>query len=935
MFFVHYFQLFVNKLSLFLTLLVLLALTTVAFARELTPPPPSTHQVPTVTGPFMPVVFTGDLRQYVNTSATHPQSSLPALPSPPSHAPPLSFSPLDAPPPTVQTAHGPGHMPIPIANFDSIRGDEGGGMPPDPTGAAGEHFYIQAANTAIAIFEKATGSRVAFFGFNDFFQGTNTPCDDSHRGDPIVLYDHLAGRWLITSFAFTGDILNDGPYYECLAISQTTDPLTGGWYFYALQTDANFLADYPKLSLWPDAYYMSANMLGGPSARVWALDRMAMLQGDPLYAVSFDIQPYHTLLPAHLQGPPPAEGAPNPFIALDHAAANLLLWNFYVDWQQPERSTFQGPTALPIAPYECPMRIPQPYPGDDLDAWCDLMFPQPFRVLNDGSALWATHSVLQENATAIRWYEIRDPFQQPTIVQQGVYAPDDQHRWMQSLNVDRDGNLAIGFTASNETEKPSIRYTGRLAGETPGWLPQKEFIAKESTAMQQGSHRWGDYSSMMVDPEDDCTFWFTHEYYDAATPTTWRTAIVAFRYPGCGQPKGILTGAIMDDVTGQPIAQTPILAVSDIMTFTTQTNAEGWFSVLLPSGVYTLTAGPLDPGYPILVQQPNIAITPGITTTVSLTLTPKPMLAMQAYQIVDAPPLGNGNGAPEPGESRIALYVGLTNTGVITATQVTATISSATPGIFTINTPVPFPDIPPNETITNTLPFQFNIAPTISCGAPFTLTGNIFTAQGEFSLTLPLRAQESLPPQIIFQDDVENGGDSWVTNADAPTWKIITDTAHSPTHAWGYVNQTGHLDVDAWLQSPPFDLRDKQQVSIQYWQSYALTDALEQGALELSLDDGRTWQIIEIFPDTTTCWSNLQIPLPEAEGNDLVRFRFHVSSSYHPELLQSPIYRKQSQCVQAGWYVDDITLWHQPYQCTYQPATNRYFLPLFSYPATR
>jgi len=190
-------------------------------------------------------------------------------------------------------------MPTPLENFKGFDlANWGSGWPPDPNGDVGPNHYIQAVNTSIGIFSKS-GTFQAAFTFDYFFEGTGTACDNSNQGDPIVLYDSLANRWLISDFAWAN--VDNGPYYACIAVSKTADPVSGGWWQYALQAHPSYLHDYPKLAVWPDAYYMSANLFdlfnGGTAytwqgVRVWALNRDDMIAGaSSVRSVYFDLSP--------------------------------------------------------------------------------------------------------------------------------------------------------------------------------------------------------------------------------------------------------------------------------------------------------------------------------------------------------------------------------------------------------------------------------------------------------------------------------------------------------------------------------------------------------------------------------------------------------------------------------------------------------------------
>ena len=411
----------------------------------------------------------------------------------------------------------------------------GAGWPPDTDGDVGPSHYIQAVNTSIGIFNK-TGTRLAAFTFNTFFDGTGTPCDASNQGDPVVLYDWVSGRWIITDFAWSS---TRGPFYECIAVSKTTDPVSGGWWFYALQASSNALQDYPKLGVWSDGIYMTANMFTRArtysGVKVWALNRDDMINGLPLRNVAFTLgTTYFSLIPSNaLPGNTPPAGTPAFFMSL-YAPSTMRMWKFTVNWTTPANSTFTGPTAITVASFTKPtFRVPQKSSTETLDSLGDRLMVQ-LQYTNRGGtqSLWFNHTVVSNSVAAIRWYEFRNPAATPTVYQQGTFQPDTTHRWMGSLAVDKLGNMIVGYSASSSAMYPAIRYAGRLVTDPVGVLSQGEATAVAGTGSQSGGYsRWGDYSALSLDP-NGCTLWYTTEYYET-TGSNWQTRIVSFQYPGC------------------------------------------------------------------------------------------------------------------------------------------------------------------------------------------------------------------------------------------------------------------------------------------------------------------------------------------------------------------------------------------------------------------
>ena len=246
-----------------------------------------------------------------------------------------------------------------------------------------------------------------------------------------------------------------------------------------------------------------------------------------------------------MRGAEPPAGSPNYFVAL---GSNLLrLWKFHVDWANPGNSTFAGPTNISVASFSSPGDIPQPSPGEMVDSLGDrLMFQLQYRNFGAHESLWVNHTVVSGGVTGVRWYELRSPGSSPFIYQQSTYQPDSSYRWMGSVAVDGQGNMAVGYSVSSNTLKPSIRYAGRLVTDPLGSLPQGENSIIEGTGVQlSGSGRWGDYSAMTIDPVDDCTFWYTQEYYEVNSNRNWQTRIGSFKFPGCGQPKIYVGNIVM------------------------------------------------------------------------------------------------------------------------------------------------------------------------------------------------------------------------------------------------------------------------------------------------------------------------------------------------------------------------------------------------------
>jgi hypothetical protein len=478
--------------------------------------------------------------------------------------------------PVVQDARGVGPaMPAPLEEFDGLRnadnGAEGQGspIPPDTVGDVGPEHYVQMVNLVMAVFDKETGAKLLGpIATNTIWSGSpgSTPCETTNEGDPIVLYDPLADRWVISQFAFeTVGVDPVGPYFECIAVSATGDP-TGTWHRYAFQMpDPTLLNDYPKLGVWPDAYYMGINEFdqdrgfGFVRASVVAFERDRMLVGAPATMLYKTLGgAFFTPMPADLDGfAPPPPGTPGIFVELEgeefgYPNDRLHFFEMDVDWAT-DTAVVTGPTVRTVATAnlnqcagsrDC---IPQPDVAATryLDAIDErLMFRAAYRNLGGHQSIVVNHTVdVLDGAprrAGVRWYEIRSPAASPSIFQASSYSPTNRHRWMGSIAQDRDGNIALGYSLSSaNTTYPSIRYAGRLASDPRNMLPQGETTLQAGGGSQTDTaSRWGDYSAMSVDPADDCTFWYTNEYYLSTSLRSWRTRIGSFKFPSCDDDVG-------------------------------------------------------------------------------------------------------------------------------------------------------------------------------------------------------------------------------------------------------------------------------------------------------------------------------------------------------------------------------------------------------------
>jgi uncharacterized repeat protein (TIGR01451 family) len=533
-------------------------------------------------------------------------------------------------------------MPTPFTQIAGITVTQSGCgcLPPDTQGDVGPNHYIQSVNSSIKIWDKAGTPLNGTNGttFNSFFapMGNSTPCGNANGGDGFVLYDHLADRWVVSDFAhpsFPGT-----QFYQCVGVSKTSDPVAGGWWLYAVQTDAanpSFLGDYPKFGLWPDAYYLSVNLFSNNTTfngvRVFALDRSQMVNGGPANTVAFTITPadlgdQYSLVPATFRtGDLPPVGQPEWFMDIDSSAGGtvqnvIYVRRFHVDFANPANSTFgvgAGHTpdgTITVANFVNAVNTSNstqivPNGTATTTQWVDtlgdkLMTPLVYQNLGGVESLYSSQSVNNNQGgtgpTSVRWYQFNmtgntipaTPAQQQTFTN----AADGLWRWMPSLAVDASGDLAIGYSASSTTVDPGIRYVGRTPSDAANDLPQGEAVliaggGHQTNSNTNGGGRWGDYSYTSIDPVNGCDVWHTNEYYSATSAATWNTRIGAFKFTQCvPQQRGTAHFTITNCVSNAPIGRASV-SIDGVPYGGSVTN--GTYDTLLAPGAhsYSVTKG--------------------------------------------------------------------------------------------------------------------------------------------------------------------------------------------------------------------------------------------------------------------------------------------------------------------------------------------------------
>ena len=491
-----------------------------------------------------------------------------------------------------------------LANFEGLSNLDNFNLfgfrvnPPDPVGDVGRNHYVEMINLAFAVYNKQGNLLMGPLAIGDLWE--DFPVEDctDPSGDPIVVYDQHVNRWILSQFTTRGLADPTLPFYDCVAISKTPDP-TGVYYRYAFITQPDpdggfFFPDYPKYGVWTNSYVMTTRDFGtvdGYGISVYALEKAKMISGNPnARAVQFfldsDVVPIYLmgdgLLPADLDGtrrphdgdPVPVVGTMDddfPFYGAPFDALNVF--ELSVLWNSVPLASFELVDQIPVAEFDSvfpcgvvPGSAPPsardclPQPGiTDGSQYLDILsyrqrptWRLAYRNFGNYEAMVTNQSVeALPGVAGVRWYELRRTNGAYSLYQQGTYAPaDGVHRWMGSIAMDKHGNMALGYSVVNGIDVfPGIRYTGRMAGDPLGQMTLGEGVVIDGSGVQTTTNsRWGDYTSMNIDPKDDCTFWYVNEYYEVSglplplpppplpfpgTTAPWQTRIASFRVPGC------------------------------------------------------------------------------------------------------------------------------------------------------------------------------------------------------------------------------------------------------------------------------------------------------------------------------------------------------------------------------------------------------------------
>ena len=733
--------------------------------------------------------------------------------------------------------------------------------PPDTVGDVGLNYYIQSINGSggalYVVYNKADGSVAAGpFSMDSLGSGSCA----SGLGDPVILYDQQAGKWFISEFSGSSNTL-------CVYISQTSDPITGGWYNYAFNT-TNF-PDYPKYGVWSDAYYVGTNE---NTSRLYAFDRDSMLVGAPASAQSFNATNlsgfgFQMVTPADIDGDtaPPA-GSPAYFMRHRddevHSGGTiagqdqLQIYEFSVDWNTPANSSLTGPINIAVTEFDsslCGLTsfacFPQPGTSTTLDPLREVvMFRLAYRNFGTHEAL-VGNLVTDVNGAdhgGIRWFELRKVGAGAwSVHQEGTYAPDGLNRWMGGIAMDGSGNIGLGYNVGGTTRFPSLRYTGRLSGDALGVMTQGEFSIVEGTA-SNNSNRYGDYSSMSIDPVDDCTFWFTGMYNLSGS---WTTRIASFSFDECGctDPPAAPGGASAT-INGNnriDVSWNSVAGATEYRVY----RAEG----ACPQSAYSLITTTTGLTYA------DTAVSGGVTYAYVVTAYDAGAACESVFSNCDSatatgvcavPPSFAGlESVTDLQQSACSLSLSWSAASLNCGTAVNynvyrSTSSGFTPGagnlIATCVSGTSYLDT--DVSSGSTYYYVVRAEDNSGNGSGPCSGGNEDGNTAEFS------GSPTGPETTVFSDDIESGAGAWATSA------LPADTG---TAAWGIVTTDSNSPVSSWFCSDQSSVKDQvvamaASVSIpagapgvlEFFHSYNTESTFDGGVLEYSTNGGGSWSDI-------------------------------------------------------------------------------------------
>lgn len=773
-------------------------------------------------------------------------------------------------------------MPTPSLTFngasqtDNASQGIGGLLPPDVNGDVGPNHYVSSVNLVIKMFNK-TGAVVAGpIKTSALFASlpAGDPCRTLNSGDPIVLYDSLADRWHISQF---GTPTNANVNYQCVALSKTGDP-TGEYYVWSYAYPLTAFNDYPKVGVWSDGYHMTFNQfsLDGRSQLglgILTQDRKKALIGDPTAgAVYTNIGDFDKNTGGALPGD--IDGFTAPPVGLAEVIGEyrsteagdpvdgVRIYKWIPNFDNPANSSLTVLGDVKLADFDG--RYPsgrlqvEQMGGANLDAIPDRSMHR-FAYRNFGTTANPVNSyvgnfsvnvsgVNPTNAatyqTGIRWFEMRRSGDTFSVFDQGTHnlTPGDGanglNNWLGSIAQDNRGDIAIGFSQAGTAQKADIKIAGRTNNtENSGMLNEGEALLYAATGSQLStSGRWGDYSAMNVDPTDDCTFWYTQEYYAANSSSGWSTRVGKFRFPQCvDAPKATVLGTVTNCATGAPVSGA---AIDVIGGFNRLSGTDGTFSLVASPATYSFSVSRA--GY-LPSSSQSVTVGAGQSQTTNVCLVPTAAFSAAGNPQIVSESCGVANNTPEPGE-QVTISLPLQNTGAAATANLTAVLQSGN-GVTSPSAAQNFGVISPNAIVSKN--FTFTVDPTLGCGAVITLTFNITDGTTNFgtvkkTYTTGTRIQTFsenfdgvTPPALpanwtnvqLFGTDI-----NWVTETALPS--------STPNNAFASDPATKSTTA---LVSPAMQIQTADaQISFKTFYNTEVT--FDGMVFEFSSDNGTTWK---------------------------------------------------------------------------------------------
>lgn len=770
----------------------------------------------------------------------------------------------------------------------------GGGVPPDTTGDVGPQHFFQWVNTSWALFDKTTGDIVPLPGRpnntapgSSFWAGFGGVCQTTNRGDPLVLWDGHARRWVVSQFAFNST--NAAPWLQCVAVSTSEDPL-GSYHRYAFAYPA--FNDYGKIGVWvtedgsQNAYVLSMHEFSGSfvGSSFAVIERDRMLAGQSAQFIRFGGVDTFGGIPFHLEGDQPLPAGMCPvFVHFSFGLPGYELWDLCINWQAGSGSFDPQPSFVASEPFVIGLNgIPQRDSTTRLDDFgSNTMYIAALRAFGPTGPREAQgvihHAVnVGGNQAGARWVHFglsageggrsagNDVFRSgfeggegrplsrsiKRIIDQGSYAPDGDSRWMGGINIDRSGNIMMGYNVSSDTINPEIRIAGRLRNDPAGTLRPEAQCSPTNTGAQtglfSGRARWGDYATMGVDPNDECTFWFTNEYYPVTSQSSWSTRMCSIRFPSCGDADFLLEAT--------PNSRIAVCG-SDA-----QANVRvGEFGTL--SGQVTLGQGSLPAGVGLAFGSPTLAA--GQSTTVTLSGSAGLADGLYSAQVTGSAGALNrdvdlqiGVSATLPGSATLT-GPAPGSTGVVPRpTYQWAPASGAVEYLVEVATDSGFSQIVDSAMVVGTsytssvllnssTQYFWRLTPRNFCGASNTPTS------ASFSTGVPGSCPSGTSATQVFFDDVSGDAVAWQTDnaqgAAGTLWTKQTPPAGTgiTTRAWFAANSG--VTADQRLISPAVALPANQLPLVLAFDAFhryetdGSVNCWDGGLVEFSSDGGTSW----------------------------------------------------------------------------------------------